>query len=127
MKITTDHNRRQSSLNQPLECIDPNKQPVCHHDQAFNAAIDQHLQITSKTIAVIVRVHDHWEVVRRLQAFVNPPQYESAERIGKVEHYHADCIAALTTQRAGKNVGPITQTLGHFANPATGITPELIC
>ena len=85
------------------------KEPVGEHDQAFDAAVEQHLKIAFKAAALIVYIGENRQIRSLVERVLDAAQHQRAIGIGHVEHHDAHGVAALAAQRTGKFIRPIAQ------------------
>src|SRR4029077_4179146 len=100
--------------------VDVYKQPVREDDQAFDAAVEKHFQITLEAAARVVHVGGDGEERRLVESVFDAAQHERAVRVGHVENHDSDGVAAPATQRARKQVGTVAEMLGGFVDASFG-------
>ncbi len=114
--LASRHYRRNLPLRQIREQLDVRHQPVGNDDQALHAAVQQHFQIAFEAVRFIVRVRQKRQITRLIERIFQAAQNRRAERIGNVEHHHADNVGALAAQRTRQRIRPVAQALRRCFN-----------
>src|SRR6266850_7627997 len=69
------------------EDIDVQEEPVGEHDQAFDAAVEEHFKITFEAAAFVVNVGENGKERRLVESVLHAAQYKSAVRVSHVEDH----------------------------------------
>src|SRR5580700_6794330 len=108
-QFATYKSRGDAALFQIGEQVDIEKKPVSEDDQAFDAAVEQHLEVALEAAALVVYVSENWQVGSLVESVLDASEHERTVRIGHVEDHDADGVAPFTAQGAGELIGTIAQ------------------
>ena len=111
-KFAADEHGGDAALFQIGEQVDIEKKPVGENNQAFDAAVEQHLEIALEAAALIVHVGENRQVRGLVERVFDAAQHQRAVGVGHVEDHDANGVAAFAAQRAGKLVGTVAQLFG---------------
>src|SRR5258708_9893409 len=120
LQLAPDDDRRNLRLLQVRQHRDVKIEPVGEHNQRFYATLQQHLQITLKTAALVMRIGEYRQVGNLIKGILDTAKDGRAIGISHVEHHQSDGTVAAAAQRLGKNIGTVTQASGRFLNFAFG-------
>src|SRR5262249_39386538 len=84
LEFAPDDRRRDLAFFQVRENVDIKKQPVREDNQTFNAAVEEHLQISLETTALVMNIGQDRQERRLIEGILHAAEHERAIRIGHV-------------------------------------------
>src|ERR1700722_12682017 len=109
------------------EQVDVDKQPVGENDEPLDAPVEQHFEIALETAALVVYIRENGQEGRLVQCVFDAAKHQRAIRVGHVENHDANRVAAPAAQRAGKQVGTVTQVRGGALDAPFGGVGNVAC
>ena len=112
LKLAADHHGRNIPLFEISEQIDIDEEPVRDYDERFDGTREQHLEIPFESPALVVSVGKNGQIRSLIERILDAPQNQRAERIGDIEHHHADGMVALGAKKPGDQLGSVSKLFG---------------
>lgn len=98
------------------EDVDIDEEPVGHNDQAIDVTLEKHLEITLKTVVLVVGIGEDGKVAEGIEGVFDPAQDGRAEWIGNIEEHYTNALAAAASEEAGHRVWTVSQAFGSLFN-----------
>jgi len=80
--------------------------------KAFDAAVEQHFEVTLEAAALVVHVGENGKIRSLVQRVLDAAQHQRAIGIGHIENHDADGVAALAAQRSCELIGAVAKFFG---------------
>ena len=119
-KLPANRRRGNVPFGEIAQELNVDEEPVGNHDQGFNMAFEQHLEVSLEAIPLVVRVSENRDIRSLIERIFDSSHDQCAKRVRNVEEHHADALMRPLAARAGHGIRAVLELARNLFNAFLG-------